>query len=335
MEKRYQVFISSTFIDLKEERSSVIQTVMEMDCIPAGMELFPAIDDEQFNFIKRIIDDCDYYLVIIGGRYGSISSEGLSYTEMEYDYAISKGIKVIGLLHRSPKELPVSKTDDSPELKEKLNKFREKVADSRLVRFWEKKEELAGLVALSLSKTMKTYPAVGWVRATNTGINEMLVEINELRKTNQELKGQLKSIKSGELNISEKTKLNLAEYSQKVTISGRYRNEEEEEAEWNCEISWGDLFKILSPYIFNNPNEDSVLNYIIDELFEETGLKSEYKSIYDSDFTKIKIQLLALELIKIDNKSGFSGGIGFWPWNLTEKGYNKMIELNSVKKVSS
>ena len=64
MDKRYQVFVSSTYADLKEERSRVIQTIMELDCIPAGMEIFPAIDEEQFNFIKKIIDDCDYYLLI-------------------------------------------------------------------------------------------------------------------------------------------------------------------------------------------------------------------------------------------------------------------------------
>ena len=49
MNKRYQVFVSSTFADLKEERSKVIQTIMELDCIPAGMEIFPAIDEEQGN----------------------------------------------------------------------------------------------------------------------------------------------------------------------------------------------------------------------------------------------------------------------------------------------
>lgn len=53
MNKRYQVFISSTFTDLKDERSKVIQTIMELDCIPAGMEIFPAIDEEQFEFIKK------------------------------------------------------------------------------------------------------------------------------------------------------------------------------------------------------------------------------------------------------------------------------------------
>ena len=93
MDKRYQIFVSSTFADLQSERRKVIQALMEMDCIPAGMELFPAADEEQWQFIKRVIDDCDYYVMIIGGRYGSLTPEGISYTEQEYDYAISIGIK--------------------------------------------------------------------------------------------------------------------------------------------------------------------------------------------------------------------------------------------------
>ena len=64
LDKRYQVFVSSTYADLKDERQKVIQALMEMDCIPAGMELFPAADDEQWNFIQRVIDDCDYYIPV-------------------------------------------------------------------------------------------------------------------------------------------------------------------------------------------------------------------------------------------------------------------------------
>lgn len=52
MDKRYQIFVSSTYADLREERSKVIQALMEMDCIPAGMELFPAADEDQWQFIR-------------------------------------------------------------------------------------------------------------------------------------------------------------------------------------------------------------------------------------------------------------------------------------------
>ena len=68
-DKRYQVFVSSTYDDLQDERKEVMQALLELDCIPAGMELFPASSEDQWSLIKRVIDDCDYYILIIGGRY--------------------------------------------------------------------------------------------------------------------------------------------------------------------------------------------------------------------------------------------------------------------------
>jgi hypothetical protein len=161
MEKRCQVFVSSTYADLQEERSHVFRTLIEMDCIPAGMELFPAIDEEQFEFIKKVIDDCDYYLLIIGGRYGSLTPEGLSYTKKEYDHAIERGIKVIAFLHENPDNLPVAKSEIDVTSRQKLREFREEVSKGRLVQFRNSATELPGLVALSLSRTIKTYPAEG------------------------------------------------------------------------------------------------------------------------------------------------------------------------------
>ena len=69
--KRYQVFISSTFVDLKAERLAVLNQLLSINCIPVGMELFPAADEEQFAYIKKLIDESDYYVVIIAGRYAS------------------------------------------------------------------------------------------------------------------------------------------------------------------------------------------------------------------------------------------------------------------------
>jgi len=194
LEKRYQVFVSSTYADLKDERHKVIQTLMELDCIPAGMELFPATDEDQFEFIKRIIDDCDYYLLIIGGRYGSITAQGISYTEQEYEYALECGLKVIALLHENPNQIPFDKSEQDPELRARLQSFRDKVATGRIVKFWPNTEALPGIVALSLPKTIKMFPAIGWVRADKVSNEELLVEINELRKQNAELSKALSEI---------------------------------------------------------------------------------------------------------------------------------------------
>ena len=111
MEKRFQVFVSSTYEDLQKERQEVMHALLELDCMPSGMELFPAANEDQWSVIKSVIDDCDYYLVIIGGRYGSLGPEGQSYTEMEYRYAIDSGKPCLAFIHADPESLPAKKTE--------------------------------------------------------------------------------------------------------------------------------------------------------------------------------------------------------------------------------
>ena len=124
MEKRYQVFVSSTYQDLVEERVEVIQALLELDCIPVGMEYFPAADETQWDFIKKLIDESDYYVVIVAGKYGSEDEHGVSFTQKEYEYAISKAIPVIGFLHKNIEELITAKTEKDKKKIAKLESFK-------------------------------------------------------------------------------------------------------------------------------------------------------------------------------------------------------------------
>src|SRR5688572_750696 len=127
MEKRFQIFISSTFHDLVDERQAALKAILELDHMPAGMELFPAVDDTAWQLIKDVIDASDYYVLIIGGRYGSMDEAGIGYTEKEYDYAVSTKKPVVALLHENPDNLPRDKTETDKAAWEKLKAFRSKV----------------------------------------------------------------------------------------------------------------------------------------------------------------------------------------------------------------
>ncbi len=200
MEKRYQVFISSTFQDLQNARQEVSQALLRADCFPAGMELFPAADEEQFEFIKTIIDQSDYYILISAGRYGSIHPDtGLSYTEMEYDYAVKIGKPIIRLLHSDPfNELKgefIEKTDAG---KTALETFRNKLSEKKLVKFWQSETELGAEVLHGLMHLKKTKPTSGWIRPENLPSNpyqtaereRLLREISELKSLVVELAEQ-------------------------------------------------------------------------------------------------------------------------------------------------
>ena len=124
---RYQVFVSSTYEDLREDRQQATQAILEAGSFPSGMELFPASDDTQWELIKRVISECDYYVVILGGKYGSIGPARLSYTEMEYDFAVERGIPVMGFVKEPLDELPSKSVEADPSRRKQLDAFREKV----------------------------------------------------------------------------------------------------------------------------------------------------------------------------------------------------------------
>lgn len=327
MNKRYQVFVSSTYADLKDERQRVIQTIMEMDCIPSGMELFPAADEDQFEFIKRIINDCDYYLLIIGGRYGSTTSEGVSYTEKEYDYAVSIGLKVIAFIHHNPDEIIVGKTDKDPQLADRLSDFRSKVETGRLVKFWKVAGDLPGLVSLSLSKTIKTYPAVGWARADQLGSNQLLNEINDVRKENQDLRLALE-----QSQIIEAPALsNLAGLSDSFTIRGQLKPRINTSwRPWVISISWGKIFALISPHLLSCPNDAHVMLGLKKAVLASEGISNYESRLEDQDFQTIKIQFTALGLVKIQYLQTTQGGMSLF-WSLTPTGEATMTELRVIR----
>jgi hypothetical protein len=324
VEKRYQVFVSSTYADLKEERQRVTQALMEMDCIPAGMELFPAADEEQWEFIKRIIDDCDYYLLIIGGRYGSTTDEGISYTEKEYDYAIENGLKVIAFLHEQPNEISVAKSDITPELREKLQAFRDKVSSNRLVKFWSEAKDLPGLVALSLSKTIKMFPAIGWVRASIVSNEELLGELNELRKENSQLKANLAEVQQP---ASYKVE-GLAGLDETFTVAGHGFTDHGMK-KWSAQLTWREIFSIISPYLTQHPSQGYVKEVLKEAVLQRNHFGTRTNTLDDQDFQTITIQLKALGLISTRYTSTTKGDMAMF-WSFTPEGERLMVQLRAV-----
>lgn len=180
LSKRYQVFISSTYLDLHEERQELIRALLELDCIPAGMELFPASDDDAWTLIQRVIDESDYYLVVTAGRYGSEHPKtGTSYTEMEYDYALSKGKPIIGFLHSETGSISADKSEKDSPAREKLIAFNQKIR-SRVTKEFNSPDMLAAVATRSIVQLIKQKPAIGWIRADQTQDLKIVNKIKDL-----------------------------------------------------------------------------------------------------------------------------------------------------------
>jgi len=186
LEIKHQVFVSSTYKDLIEERKEVIHALLELDCIPAGMELFPATDEDAWSLITEVIDGCDYYILILGGKYGSTNKEGIGYTEMEFDYASNQGKPIICFLHENLDDLSSSKVESTETGKAKLNAFREK-ASNKHCKFWTSAHDLGGKVSRSLVQLKKKHPSEGWIPGKYAADQKMLSELEKLRARVAEL----------------------------------------------------------------------------------------------------------------------------------------------------
>ena len=193
-DKRYSVFISSTFEDLKAERQAVQDVVISAGDFPVQMESFPAADEDQFEFIKALIDKCDYYVLIVAGRYGTPAEDGLSYTEKEYRYAVSKGIPILVMLHGDRGSISAKKSEDSVEGKKRLDAFVAAVETNRLRKTWITPDGLKLAVREALEHAKATKPAVGWVRGDAVASMEALEELNEVRKENAKFRDAIGSL---------------------------------------------------------------------------------------------------------------------------------------------
>lgn len=327
MDKKYQIFVSSTFIDLKEERLAVLKVVQEAEYIPSGMEMFPATDEEQFNFIKRIIDNCDYYVVIIAGRYGSLAPDGISYTEKEYDYAVSKGIRVLAFV-RNEHEIEDKNKDTDPAQTQRLAHFKTKVQTGRVARSWNNTQDLVYSVIISLNKEVSEHPAIGWVRANQVLSSENLVELSQLRKEVIELREKQRQYKEA------KKYKDIAEIDEEIHIRGEkyhlWRGEKILE-KWQCDITWKQLFVSIAPYLLEFPSDNVVEKHITTIAFSYTGINTDDNLVINSqDFQTIKIQFMALGLVNISYEKTTKGDMALF-WNLTESGKQLMIQWRTIK----
>tara|TARA_B100000749_G_scaffold16081_1_gene12383 strand:- start:100 stop:1128 length:1029 start_codon:yes stop_codon:yes gene_type:complete len=339
MDKKYQVFVSSTYVDLLEERKEVIQALLELDCIPVGMELFPASDDDQWTFIQSVIDDCDYYVLILGGRYGSCSESGMGYTEMEYRYALETGKPIIAFVYKDPSQLAVSKTDQDQELSEKLGKFRELV-QKKLCKYWETPAELGGVVGRSLVQLKKRSPAVGWVKADLLPDEDSSQEMLRLRKEIERLEEELEQASSS--STIDQTKLAQGDDLFEVSFMGEAGEFfERVSVPLTATYSWNTIFGELAPSLIDEESDIGLKNRLNafllrnheDEVLRKCRGHHERPScaIDSSSYETIVVQLRALNLIDKSTRNRSVKDKKTY-WCLTTKGDQVMVGLRAIRR---
>jgi len=347
MDKRYQIFVSSTYSDLIKERESVINELNRIGYIAVGMEQFPATDEEQLEYIERIIDESDYYVVMIRGTYGSLASDGISFTEKECDYALETKKPVLAFLIKNPGQLTVAETDNDPEKFKKLIAFKKKLEAKRIVKYWEDGSDLVNDIKDSIHDIVRRRPGVGWIRGSQALDPSVYKELEEVRRQNKEL--QEKFDKFGKEDIVFPSHLSHGSdwFEIHYTVSERSNDQTVfDRPTESYKISWDDLFGELVELIYLEMAEDNIQATIEEIVKFENEIDSNLiVTIKSRDVVKARYQYEALGLIIAVSKAGAGSmpgqGISIastgmnWrniAWTLMDKGRRYISQLKAEKR---
>lgn len=299
IKRKLQVFISSTYLDLKDERQAAVEAILGAGHIPAGMELFKAGNNSQLTTIKKWINQSDIYMLILGGRYGTIEENSQkSYTQLEYEYAIMENIPIFAVVLSDEflkrKALEESYTYEE-QYQKKYDEFKENVKTKMIKEVNEIKDIQIGIYE-SLKELQEENQFSGWIPGNLISDNSF-IRIENINDIDKEIK--LLKERKMKLKIDKACEV----MSQKVIVHYDMRNKE-------CDIkpieikSLLEIFLDISTYLQNKNLSAFKLKRILKRIviLKDSTSKNSNLKIVQSDLDKIIYQLSILELIWSDRE---------------------------------
>lgn len=149
--RRYEVFLSSTFEDLRDIRDALIHETIAIGHFPQVMEHFTAETTSDQHFLRARISQADIFVILIGARYGSSVRKGRgTFTQLEYDTALTLNKPILAFV-LNEEEFHASRSglaEGHPERfhDAELRKFRERVLEhqdghGRIAKFFSLRPE--------------------------------------------------------------------------------------------------------------------------------------------------------------------------------------------------
>ena len=247
-----------------------------------------------FDYIKKQIDGADYYILIVAGKYGSINEEtGISYTEMEFNYAVEKKVPIAVLQYKDIKKLPGEKLEiEDAHKRELLEAFRKNSIEGRMATFWEDAKDLRMQVKDAINGMIVESPRTGWIRADRAiTISQETIDDDLLEKTIP--------LHYSEFGIFGMSSVDLALLPQSITIA--------------------ELLKIVVPAL-RIPKVESA----IDEV-----LKRKYEYLKDESIEGAKLTLLKYKLVETNNLVIQNEGV-YTAWSVTPKALELWASIEDV-----
>lgn len=133
---------------------------------------------------------------------GSIDeATGKSWTQLEYEYATSKGVPILAFI-REKSAITADKMEDAPEVRRKLEQLIEAIKLKHLVDWWTSQEDLVAKVAAALRNHIiddedSDDSRPGWYRGDAVPSAAALEEFARLSADNARLQKELEELRKG------------------------------------------------------------------------------------------------------------------------------------------
>jgi len=347
MQARYQIFVSSTYMDLKKEREGCINELTRCGYITVGMEQFPSTDEEKFEYIKRMIEESDYYIVILKSRYGSVDPKtGVSFTEKEFRYAVEIGRPALAFIFKDRKNLPLREFDEEEARRQKFDAFINSLEGEKIVSYWKTSNELVSRIKDSIFDCIRRRPGIGWVRGDQVLDIRIINELENLRRVNTELKSKIALYSTG-ITLSQDLKHGSDMFDLKgsfayiTTVTAKDRPEK-----FVFPISYDDILGGIADALYEKSPQEDISERITYSYYADILTKNgiELTVEYFDDVLDVSInidsdcmnvlrnQFEALGIIDVSHLSDNSNSKSHRYWTLTEKGRRYVAWLRADKR---
>lgn len=291
LDKRYQVFITTSGKEMQPERMIVSQTLIGMGFFSWGLEQRTPVTTA---FARRQIDDCDYVLLLLGSQYGEQSVSGISYMHLEYIYAVTKQKPIIVFMHADPDARDSELQEQSAALKQRFYDFRQQLQkEVEQVIYYKSQRELELAIRTHVPQMLERYPVLGWVRPQS--IQAMQDEIDRL-------KSQLQQLRVGHVTETDPF-LSLPKINLQDKFSFEYRMQAYQDGHFKeifavRSLRWHEIVKLLAN-TFEQSCPEEYFSKALNDYLNATGLVDAQQQLPRAHaISRAQINVRALHIVK-------------------------------------
>lgn len=292
LDRRYQVFLTTSGKDMQPEREIVIQNLISMGFFTWGMESRSALGRA---YSRRQIEDCDYVLLLLGSQYGMLSASGLGYMHLEYIYTVTKQKPMIVFMHDQPDARAEALQEQHPELRQKFRDFRQQLLkEVDHVVMYHNLRDLELLVRSNMPKLIEQHPTIGWVRPQSLQIFQDEIDDLKVKLAQARLEqDQVQADQFLSMPLASIDDLFSFEYQMHAYQTGHVQ-----ELSVTKQCTWSALLKLLSQ-AFAQPQPEEKFAKVINDYLKQQALmdaRTEIPQVHT--VAQIQMNFRALQSIK-------------------------------------